>query len=140
MNGETAHARPRRLLSFGFPGINHILRRTVAKRCDRILFGNFGAFCEDYCNELSIWLRSIFNSNGLETLQLAERRTDVPFAAASRNAGHAGQKGHLTCHRRRGEGHEGHHHGYNFVFHFIHLDRQPEVADRTMIYESEGVL
>jgi len=117
--GETAHARPRRLLFLGFPGFDHVLRRIIAEGRDRFFFGDFGAFCEDYRRDLSFRLFSIFNRNGFEPFQLAERRTDVPFAAASRHAGHAGQKGHLTSHRRGGEGHEGHHHGYDFVFHLV---------------------
>ncbi len=100
------------LLGLGFPGFDNILLSFVTKRGNRRLFRDFGTFFEDYRYKLSIRFCTIFNSDGFEALEAAERRTDVSFAPSSRYTGHPGNIGHVS-HRGGREGHDGHGHGYN---------------------------
>lgn len=97
---------------FGFPGFDYILPSFVAEGSNGRFFRDFGAFFEDNRYKLSFRFGTIFNSDGFEALETTERRTDVPFAASSNNAGHPGNIGHVS-HRRGGEGHDGQGHGYN---------------------------
>ncbi len=101
------------LLSRWFPGVNYIFFSIITKRSDRRLFGDFGAFCEDNRYKLGSCFSSIRYGNGFVAFKGAERRTDVSFATPSSNAGHPGDIGHITSHRRGGESDDGHRHGYD---------------------------
>lgn len=105
--------RIRGLLFFlGFPGVDNIFPSFVTERGNCRLFRDFGAVFEDHRYKLSIRFFSFLYSDGFEALETTERRTDVSFAASSNNAGHPGNIGHVS-HRRGGESHDGHRHGYN---------------------------
>ncbi len=117
-------------LSGWFPGFDHIFLSLSTKRSDSLLFGDFGAFFEDNRYQLGICFFTILNGNGFEALEAAERRTDVSFTTPSNNAGHPGDIGHITSHRRGGESDDGHRHRYNSFFHF---DRWQAKTTRSVI-------
>lgn len=86
------------------PSLNDVFLGVVAETLDRVLLGYFRRAISDHRHLLGSGFFTVFDFERFETGQLLERRTDVLFATASGNAGHAGNVGDLLSHRRRGEG------------------------------------